>query len=232
MKDCISTTFYQPQLKGSELVMGKLARKTKLKGRKSTSKTPANVNGMILSPSKSGNLKIIKNKFIEEYNEGTVLVEIPPCKRTIFFEKTPYFLSFPKVLFFMRYLKARNESYYVQYARMAFTKARKRTLLIPPLTNIGLYNLEVCLSSKCKGTTLEEMASNQIADIFRSQFNCDITDVFENFYEVDYDDYVESSAIEKYFEEWQKKTKDNPNWIPRKFEEFCDEENFYDWHCD
>lgn len=114
---------------------------------------------------------------------------------------------------------------------MAFTKARKRTLLIPPLTNISCHDLEMCLAHKCWGTTLEEMASNQIANIFASQFNCDITDSFEDYYEI-LDDYDDFSGIDKYYEKWQKKTKANPNWVPKKFEEFGLEDNFYEWHSD
>lgn len=134
----------------------------------------------------------------------------------------------------MRYIKARNGNYHVRFVRMAFTKARKRTLLVPPLTNISCQNLEMCLSHKCWGTTLQEMASNQIANIFASGFNCDITDVFEDHYEITYDDYDcdDFSGIDKYYEKWQKKTKANPNWVPKKFEEFNDEDAFYEWHSD
>lgn len=135
----------------------------------------------------------------------------------------------------MRYIQARNKNYQVRFVRMAFTKARKRTLLIPPLTNISCYDLEVCLAHKCSGTTLEEMASNQIANIFASKFNCDITDSFDDYYEITYDDYDvdDFSGIDKYFEKWQKKTKANPDWVPKKFKEFENyEDKFYDWHSD
>ena len=217
-----------------ELAMGKSGRKTNSKKRKNTSEMPASSN-MILSPSKSGNLKIIKNEFNPMYNEGAILVEIPPCKRTIFFEKTSYFLSFPKVLFFMGYIKNRNQKYRVRFARMAFTKARKQTLMVPPLTNIIFYNLELCLAKKCDGTTLEEMASNQIANIFASKFNMDITDVFdfprEGAGKYSLNDFsTPRCRLCEHFDTWQKKTKANPNWVPKKFKEFDEKDNFYAWH--
>lgn len=187
---------------------------------------------MILSPSKIGSPKIIKQEFNEEYNEGTVLVEVPACRRTIFYEHTPYFLSFPKILFFMRYIKTRNENFHVRFARMAFTKGRKKELFVPPLTNLGGYNLEICLSIKCQGASLQAMIENQIANIFASPFNLDITDVFEEYYEFEYDDYDDGGwedGVVKYFEKWQKKTKKNPNWVPKKFKEYKDDQ-FYDWY--
>ena len=164
------------------------------------------------------------------------MVESPACRRTIFFDDTPYFLSFPKIIFFMRYIKTRSEDFHVRFARMAFTKGRKRELFVPPLPNLGAYNLEVCLSSKCQGASLQAMIENQIANIFASPFNLDITDVFEEYYNFEYDDYDDDGwedCIKKYFEEWQKKTKKNPKWVPKNFMEYRDrDEQFYGWHND
>lgn len=188
------------------------------------------LKGTTLLPSK-GNLKIVSNKFNDICSEGVVLVEIPPCKRTIFFEGSSYFLSFPKILFFMRYIKTRSQRHHVRFVRMAFTKGRKLTLMVPPLTNIAHDDLEICLSKKCSGNTLEEMASNQIANIFSSQFNCDITDIFQECYEVKIeDDDFGLGGIKEYFEKWAKKTKNNPNWVPKNFQQFNNADGFYNWH--
>ena len=130
----------------------------------------------------------------------------------------------------MRYIKTRNQQYQVRFARMAFIKGRKRTLMAPPLPNISCDDLEICLSEKCKGSTLEKMISNQIANIFSSQFNCDITDNFEEYYEMIFDEDTYLEEINEYFKKWAKKTKNNPNWVPRSFQLFYSDDNFYDWH--
>ena len=197
--------------------MGKSARKTKLKGRKSISKTPVSSIGTELSQNKSG--KIIRNSFKEEYNEGTVLVELPACRRMLFVGKTPYFVSLPKIRLFIPYVKQRTGEYASRFVRMCFVKNKKKTILVPPLPNV-FQDLKVCCGT-ARGKTLEDLIAEQAKVLFASQFNDETWDTLEVYYEDEFfhdDDYI--GPIKKYMAKWMKKTKKNPNWIPKKFAEY------------
>ena len=60
--------------------------------------------------------------------------------------------------------------YVINFIRMAFTEGTEKILLVPPLPNISGYSLDICLSKLCQGETLEEMAKNQIANIFNPEW--------------------------------------------------------------
>jgi len=204
--------------------MGKSEHKMKSKEQGSISKMPANLIGTTISPSKSGKPQIVKNKFKEEYNEGTVLVEIPECRRTIFVEKKAYFLSFPKIRFFISYIRQRNGAYASRFFRMCFVHNKKKTILVPPLPNL-FGDLKVCCPG-AKGNTLEQLIDNQIEVLFSSQFNDETWETFEEYYEDDNDyDDDEMQSVVKYLKKWMKKTKTNPKWVPKKFPEYAGYDN-------
>lgn len=203
--------------------MGKSALKTKSKGRKNTSKTPVSSIGTELSQSKSG--KTIRHSFNEMYNEGHILVEIPQCRRIIFVEKEPYFLSLPKMRFFMPYIKRRDGTFASRFVRWCFVKATNKTILVPPFPNV-FENLKVCCPT-ASGKTLGDMVDAQIKALFASSFNDETWDTLEHYYFDEFfdDDEDETYGIHQYMEKWMKKTKKKPDWVPKKFAKYDGEKS-------
>lgn len=176
----------------------------------------------------SQNGKIIKNKFNKMYNEGAVLVELPACRRMLFIEFCPYFVSLPKVRLFIPYIKTIGE-YTSRFVRMCFVQNKNKSILVPPLPNI-FYNLKVCCPG-ASGKTLEDMIAEQAKVLFASQFNCETWETLEEYYYDDFFDnircrpeYDDTTMLHKYMNKWMKKTKKNPNWIPNKFVKYNEDD--------
>lgn len=180
--------------------------------------------------------KIVKHKFNELYNTGLVMVELPPCKRTIFFSrgttnfesiltygKSSLFLSFPTIRIVIGYgYNPRTKTYSATKFKLAFYNKKKKKLLIPPLPNI-FEDLRVCSSTAKKCDSVEELIKKQVSIFFSSRFDFSAIDCLEQYEEDNFVDYLLN---------WEKSTKNKPNWIPSKFYEYdpypCPyEEKFY-----
>lgn len=166
------------------------------------------------------------------YNEGHILVEIPECRRIVFVGREPYFISLPKMRFFIPYIKRRDGTFASKFVRWCFVKAKNKTILVPPFPNI-FDNLKVCCPT-ASGKTLKDMVDAQIKALFASSFNDETWDTLQQYYhdefsndddDYDYDYYDGEYNVRGYMEKWMKKTKKKPNWVPKKFAKYDGEKS-------
>jgi hypothetical protein len=155
------------------------------------------------------------------YNEGHILVEVPECRRMIFVGRNPYFLSLPKMRFFMPYIKRRDGTFVSKFVRWCFVKSKNKTILVPPFPNV-FSDLKVCCPTG-KGKTLEDMVDSQIKTLFASSFNNETWETLSDYYYDKFDEVEED--IDAYMEKWMKKTKKKPDWVPKKFAKYTGEKS-------
>lgn len=177
--------------------------------------------------------KIVKQKFNKLYNTGLVMAELPPCKRTIFFTRgellyvngrlidrdcRSLFLSFPTIRIVIGYgYNPKTKTYSATKFKLAFYNKNKKKLLVPPLPNI-FEDLKVCGTTAKKCNSIEELVKKQVSMFFSSKFNFSAADCLEA--------YTESYT--EYLLDWEKSTKNDPDWIPSKFQEYSDPYDFDD----
>lgn len=161
-------------------------------------------------------LNVLKHVFHELYNEGDIIIVQPPAKRVVRIdtyyeneygddesEDRNYYLSFPHVIFRIRYSK-KNNNYHPMKIRVAFVdKANPKKLYMPPLANISCDG-QVCIPVPSSAKTVTDLAKKWIADFWRTQFNESATDTLEYYHGM-----VLGSP-----KSWEKQTHRNPKWIP------------------
>lgn len=175
--------------------------------------------------------QILKQSWEKTAGYGETLLELPPSRRNLFFDLPArgliqtqnFFVSLPKIRLLIRYEQCNGgKQFFVRTTYICFVNSHNE-ILIPPLPNI-FDNLKIC----CKGEisdSVESLIENQIVAIFNSSFNNDILEMLYVHYKNEFrsettdftNDYVCSHKIINYMQEWSKKTKADPNWIPEDF---------------
>lgn len=181
-------------------------------------------------------LNIISNNFSKLYNEGVVVVEQPPIRRTIemylenrynatYSKSDPnrtiklckypsysgnFFLSFPTIYFRIHYLKYRKKLEFLNL-NVVFLDNKKK-ICVPPLPNIDL-NMRVCVglfnrALEHKFSNIDDLCRSIVVDFWSSQFNTEMSDAYERFYKM--------NSLLGDHRKWQIKTKSNPDWIPNR----------------
>lgn len=183
---------------------------------------------------------LVSNNFSSFYNEGIAVCTTPATRRMVHISceedmhdenqdhlifpafDDNFFLSFPKVLYRIRYVKKQSK-FYVPFCNslsIAFTNEKKK-LFIPSLFNIR-DDLSVCISLPQKGfSKIEDLCKACIQTFWQSDFDDSMYDA--------YSDYGANSIL-KDPRRWQKKTKKDPDWVPngrilkkctQSFQNFC-----------
>lgn len=186
------------------------------------------------------------NYFNEYYGEGIFVAIQKPTKRILKIKtdgnledsfgndakrlrpKGNFYLSLPHVVFRITYAK-HKESGRIIYApeslAVAFaTSLTPKDVYVPPLFNVD-ETLGVCIPLRGKFRSPSELCDYCIANFWKTEFN----DGMCNAYEYSYAD-KDNSVLANYAR-WQKKTKENPNWIPTarsmeyygSYKDFCEE---------
>lgn len=161
-------------------------------------------------------MKILSRKIGRKLHR--VLVELPPCRRILYDGMTPYFLSLPTSRFSIGYriiqLENGRSKFRTHSLKFCFVGESNKTL-VPPFYNM-YENLEVCCD-KVESHTLESMIQEQIGLFFASEFNNDLSSAINEHYrrntQADLHELLN-------WEIWQRKTKENPQWIPTDFPVF------------
>lgn len=155
--------------------------------------------------------RILQNKFNKTYNQGNILVELPPSRRVIFVSSyngdrsIPYFVSFPKIRLNISYIYHPNKCrFYVSSVRLCFFD--KSQVYYPIFSNTG-SGLMLCCNT-VNAANIETLADQQIKLIFQSKFTSDLQD---SLFKYGIYDFVEYHS---YLKKWEKKTKSNPKWVP------------------
>lgn len=191
-----------------------------------------------------------RDHFSKFYNEGVVVVIQQPAKRVVHIEacgnladelwdghseenryNSPrfnyndnFYLSFPYSVFRIKYIKYKGK-FSPDTMSVAFaTSFQPKEVYVPPLFNID-ESLQVCISLRGKFSTLSEMYKYCIATFWKTEFNDGMFDAFS-------DNYGGAPrAILFDPRKWEKKTRENPNWIPTarslayygRYRDFCEE---------
>lgn len=114
-----------------------------------------------------------------------------------------FFLSFPTIEFKIFYHKYQN-TFVRDSLKCVFTNLKGNKYYIPCFYN--LYGCgTVCTNRESREPTLEILFETSINDFWSSNFCLDLSENVGQYF----------SRTLGSFEKWQKKTKNNPNWIPR-----------------
>lgn len=116
-----------------------------------------------------------------------------------------YYLSFPNVLFSIRWAQLTHQKYGLHYLRFAFTNESNSVLFYPAMHNIRT-NLTVCTGQKnlvC--SSKEELIRSTIDSFWTYSFNADITSCLY---------YYSRCPIFSCYANWQAYTKQNSSWSP------------------
>jgi len=168
---------------------------------------------------------VYKDMYSSSYNEGCLISIQKPNRRMIkycgyqpaldddddeHFIKDNFFLSFPYVVFFIRYVnkKTKEKNQFVPCnLEVAFaTCSKPKKLYIPPMHNISIEH-EVCIDlPKTKFSNIEDMTKKVIAKFWGTTFNDDTAECICEY---------EGKDKDISFKKWQEKTKENPKWIPK-----------------
>lgn len=160
--------------------------------------------------------RILKHKFNKTYNEGRILVELPPSRRMIFVlnhrlipfgkeRSIPYFVSMPKIRLNIEYRFIPNrDKFCVSNVLICFFD--KLQVYHPIFSNLA-SNFHLCCN-RSSSTNLENMVDQQIKLIFQSEFTTDLMDSLQKYGIRTFGQY------HNYLRKWEKKTKLDPNWTP------------------
>lgn len=138
----------------------------------------------------------------------TVIFLQSPNRRIITYRNNTYFLSMPYVLFKVNYTSA-GRKFQFHSLQVGFTTTKKianRTKIFqPPLPNMGNY---VCLGrySPWPFDSIEDMCASVIQKFWAGNFTNSMNSYWLH--------YKCDGRILGDFEKWQKKTRENPKWIP------------------
>ena len=126
--------------------------------------------------------------------------------------KGKYFLSFPHILFKVNYIEkkcGKITTYVPSSLRVAFATIKGKKIskiCYPALPNIN--DFKVCIAfPKKEFNSIEDMTKSVINTFWTTKFNNDIV--------IDWFRYSPRSIMFDY-EKWQDKTKNNPDWFPKK----------------
>lgn len=124
-----------------------------------------------------------------------------------------FFLSFPKINFIIIYDRTYHSINKYRYSLInfgiAFSDLNNEELYIPSLYNVD-EECNICTSQRDYGAwSLEDLFDQSIKDFWSSEFIMPELSDNVNLYK---------TRILGNYEKWQKKTKENPNWIPSKRE--------------
>ena len=184
-----------------------------------------------------------------------ILAEIPACKRSLFFEGNyRRFLSLPSILFSIPY-HSRSSSLKLGRSSILVAYKFQDKIYLPSLPNTcdtcaiclgdndDLFDLNHFLSD-----TKEELAKKIISYYWSSEFNYDLNGAKEiynpNLYKNSSNNSLKQYNLkcEKYenpqdwngsvlgsYDDWAKKTKENPEWVPGPEEMFELKKGFWDY---
>jgi hypothetical protein len=151
----------------------------------------------------------------------------PPQRRVVFYKSKHYFISLPVVLYRIRYVKKKDGLKLADLAVgfVAEENIDKDTnIYFPSLPNVdgddndSPESLVVCMKGGKKCETLDALVKQTIHTFWASKFNNQMEggDGYARYDEdADYDDWGwDYDASPEVFKKWQKKTKQDPNWIP------------------
>lgn len=152
-------------------------------------------------------LNILRHTFHRLYNEGYITIVQPPAKRVVLIDNHNYYLSFPHVIFRIRYIKKKSKHYPLELY-MAFVDGMKpKKLYFPSLPNIAQHDGTVCIPRPSGAKSAIELVEKWIANFWCTKFNFHLLDCCLNNY---------NRGILGSFQKWQKKTYENPKWVPNK----------------
>lgn len=139
-------------------------------------------------------MKVLKEEFNGTYNEGRILVELPPCRRSVVIDGRRYFLSMPTMRFVVAYILNTDKNlYYSKELQVALVINNQ--IFVPPLPNISGNSLAVCSRSQHAKTVLELVDKN-IKDFFAAEFH---------------------GSPQNLVYEWAEKTRKDHHWIPDSY---------------
>lgn len=156
---------------------------------------------------------IISNNFSSKYNEGVIVWRQSPVRRMIFIDpsfiyskpKTKYFLSFPYIFYSMHY-KMQGKISLISLLISFNPTSELNKLFYPALFNIE-SNLKCCLGEEFQDIeNIEELCYIVINNFWQSEYNDDISGSI--------DQYSLKKTILSNYLKWEKKTKENPLWVP------------------
>lgn len=177
-------------------------------------------------------MKIIKKG--ENFEQPSpVFVEMPTCRRTLFFEGKPYFVSLPKIRFVFKIMQGNDRkadpddlSFVVCNISLCFINDLEE--MVPPYLPNVFDDLSFCCPRATPSLNLEELISNQINLFFSSEFNVESISAFLEYYPdllknynngpantEEEEDIALSQDLHLFFKVWSEKTKADPNWIPQ-----------------
>jgi hypothetical protein len=189
-------------------------------------------------------MKVVSHRFSSACSEGVIVLSQEPCRRTIRMEyenddwndyskKFPnfkfidnYYLSFPTVLFSIRYLKSVDQSFEFYWLDLAFSepiKSRKpKIIYLPALSNVS-EDLRVCINIEDTiFDSLDKMSKHVVNSFWQTQFNDTLLDTSYVYEEREGE--LKSDVLLS-LPSWREKTKQDKSWIPTKKDmlEVCEE---------
>jgi hypothetical protein len=148
--------------------------------------------------------------FSEEISLEEVLLE--PTRRTIFVGDRHFFLSFPKMKFKIGFSKNNNLFVYHKLIIETFIDGKYyKFTILPNMHTSG----SMCLQINHRFKTVQELVSYVIEQFWSSRFSS-VDSMNFDFEAVLYflENIKSNFGFNEYFELWEKKTKENPRWVP------------------
>lgn len=177
---------------------------------------------------------ILYNSYSKRDDSGTLLIYQSPTRRSICIDYSTdiysrelerHFLSFPNMLFLVEYYFI-DKYYEAEFVHVCFTNKSKSAIYNPMLLNVAEHDLSLCTGddNSIYSDTLEGLEACLLDVFWSSPFNFEMAtknaiDLYlGDVYHSD-SSYREDWAYQanKFFKNWEKKTKADKDYMPRKF---------------